>query len=222
MYGLALQSKLVDAAHAAGVQLFLPAEFGETTTGREEPMFRMKQDVRARAEKLGLATASVFSGLWPEFFVYMGFDFAAGKITIPGQGDGRISTTGIEDVAYFVSYVLVHLPRSELENATFSLQGDVIVSQQQIAAGTPAHASAQTFNSLAASIQEISSKPIEIKHLPRAMLEEKVRANPNDALTAMWLGWDKGQGLHPNEPSNALVPGWQPKTALDILKPLIV
>jgi hypothetical protein len=126
--GLALQPKLVEVAHAAGVKLFVPAEFGDTSDGREEPIFRLKQSIRTNSAKLGLPTVAFFTGLWTEWVTQLGFDLDAGKITINGQGDSQISTTSIEDVARFVAYVLTTLPKDQLENAKFTLQGDVIVS----------------------------------------------------------------------------------------------
>jgi hypothetical protein len=126
--GLALQPKLVEVAHAAGVKLFVPAEFGDTSDGREEPIFQLKQSIRSNAAKLGLPTVAFFTGLWTEWVIQLGFDLNAGKITINGQGDSQISTTSIEDVARFVAYVLTTLPKDQLENAKFTLQGDVIVS----------------------------------------------------------------------------------------------
>jgi hypothetical protein len=137
----------------------VPAEFGDTTDGRSDPLFRLKVGVREHAAKLGLPTAAVFSGLWTEWILNLGFDLKGGKISINGQGDGQISTTSIEDVVHFVSYVLTTLPKEQLENAKLTLQGDVIVSTQ----------------------------------------------------------WS----LHAAKPSHDLVPGWQPKKALDVLKPHI-
>jgi hypothetical protein len=53
------------------------------------------------------------------------------------------------------------------------------------------------------------------------VFEEKLQANPADPFAALFLGWDTGKGLHPNPPSHGLIPGWQPKKALEVLKPLI-
>jgi hypothetical protein len=125
--GLALQLKLVEVAHAAGVKLFVPAEFGDTTDGREEPILQLKQSIHTNSTNLGLPTVAFFTGPWTEYVPHFGFNLSAGKITINGQGDARISTTSIEDVARFVAYVLTTLPKDQLENAKFSLQGDVIV-----------------------------------------------------------------------------------------------
>jgi hypothetical protein len=126
--GLSLQSKLIDAAHGAGVKLLVPAEFGDTNTGRTEPINLLKLAGHKQAAKLGLSTVTVYTGPWMEYIPYFGFDFAAGKITINGSGDAKISTTSMADVAYFVAYALTALPKQNLENVTFTLQGDVIVS----------------------------------------------------------------------------------------------
>jgi hypothetical protein len=126
--GLSLQSKLIDAAHGAGVKLLVPAEFGDTNPGRTEPINLLKLAGLEQAAKLGLPTATVFTGPWMEYIPYFGFDLAGGKITVNGSGDAKISTTSLADVAYFVAYVLTALPKDKLENATFTLQGDVIVS----------------------------------------------------------------------------------------------
>jgi hypothetical protein len=132
--GLSLQSKLIDAAHGAGVKLLVPAEFGDTNPGRTEPINLLKLAGHAQAVKLGLPTATVFTGPWMEYIPYFGFDLAGGKITVNGSGDAKISTTSMVDVAYFVAYVLTALPKDKLENATFTLQGDVIVSLLSLAA----------------------------------------------------------------------------------------
>jgi uncharacterized protein YbjT (DUF2867 family) len=219
--GLRLQPKLIEAAHAAGVKLLVPAEFGDTTEDRPEPLFALKAAAHTQAAKLGLPTVAVFCGPWTDFFVYYGFDLAAGKITINGQGDAKVSTTSIADVAYFVAYVLTELPKDKLENAKFTLEGDVVVRIRSILYLSNPLTLIQTFNSLAISLQEVSSKPIEIIHIPRSAVEARLKANPDDFLAALSLGWDSGKALHQHPNSHALIPGWEPKKALEVLRPLL-
>jgi uncharacterized protein YbjT (DUF2867 family) len=126
--GIRLQTKLVEVAHAANVKLFVPAEWGDVTDGREEPAFLYKQSVRADAAKLGLPTVAFFTGFWTEFITGIGYDLQGGKIAINGSGEAQLSTTSVDDIARFVAYVLTNLPKERLENAKFTLQGDVIVS----------------------------------------------------------------------------------------------
>jgi hypothetical protein len=124
-----LETKLIEIAHSAGIKLFVPAEFGDTSEGRSDlPLFQFKESLRASCAKLGLPIVAFHSGFWTEWALEIGFDLEAGKITINGQGDAQLSTTSIEDVARFVTYVLTTLPKDQLENARFTLQGDVIVS----------------------------------------------------------------------------------------------
>jgi uncharacterized protein YbjT (DUF2867 family) len=125
--GLAFQPELVDAAHAASVKLFVPAEFGDTTDGRPEPPLRHKAALREQAATLGLPATTFWTGLWTEFLPYT-LDVPHGKITINGSGDAKLSTTSLADIAYFVAEVLTTLPKNQLEDAKFTLQGDVVVS----------------------------------------------------------------------------------------------
>jgi hypothetical protein len=128
--GLPLQQELVRVAFKAGIKLFVPAEWGDTTDGRPEPIFQLKQKVRADAGALGLPTATFFTGMWTEQWLeYIGFDKTKRRMVIRGVGDALISTTSIDDIARFAVHVLTTLPRQQLEYSKFTLQGDVIVSQ---------------------------------------------------------------------------------------------
>jgi hypothetical protein len=122
-----LQVKLIDAAHAAAVKLFVPTEFGDDSDYREEPIYQRKAAVRSYAKEVGLPTAAFFPGLWMEWILTNVFDLPAMKITINGEGDALISTTSMNDVAHFTAYALTTLPRERLENAKFAFQGDLIV-----------------------------------------------------------------------------------------------
>jgi hypothetical protein len=66
----------------------------------------------------------------------------------------------------------------------------------------------------------VSSKPLEIVHVPRAELQKRVDADASDAFSAMLLGWADGKGALPGPLSNDLWPEWKPKKALEILTPL--
>jgi hypothetical protein len=124
---IGLQSLLVKAAASVGVKLFVPSEFGDTTDNRPESLMTLKVKIREEAMYLGLPTVAFFSGLWPEGLPWLGFDIKNGKIEIKGQGDAEISMTSVEDVARFVAYVLIELPRDQLRHAKFTLQGDKMV-----------------------------------------------------------------------------------------------
>jgi hypothetical protein len=109
------------------VKLFVPSEFGDKSDGRTNPLFRAKRVVREHIGKIGIPSVVYENGLWTEYILYLGFDVKEGKVTIKGEGDGRFPTTSIEDVADFVAYTLVELPKERFENARFTIQGDFIV-----------------------------------------------------------------------------------------------
>jgi hypothetical protein len=75
----------------------------------------------------------------------------------------------------------------------------------------------QTLNRLAASLQLVSSKLLTVKHVPRRRLERRLRKNPDDIMTSVFMGWDSGSGEHPNELSNHLWPEWKPKKAIETM-----
>jgi hypothetical protein len=70
---------------------------------------------------------------------------------------------------------------------------------------------------LAQALQKASSKPLEITRTGRASLEEKIAANPKDLMSLFALAWDDGKGAHAPALSNDLVPGWKPRSAVEIL-----
>jgi hypothetical protein len=53
-----LQSQLLHAAHAAGVKLFVPAEWGDNTEGREHSYFKSKAALHQEAAELGVPTVT--------------------------------------------------------------------------------------------------------------------------------------------------------------------
>jgi hypothetical protein len=125
--GLELQMALATAAQKAGVKLFVPCEFGDTTDGRTDKTFDTKIAVRKHLAELGLPAAVYFTGVWTNFIPMLGLDFKSGKVAINGSGDTELSTTSLSDVADFVTYTLVTLPKEKLENVKFTIQGDKIV-----------------------------------------------------------------------------------------------
>lgn len=59
---------------------------------------------------------------------HIGWDLAAGKVTIGGEGKAPISFTTRTDIARFVGHVLTKLPAERLANSVFRIEGDRAVS----------------------------------------------------------------------------------------------
>jgi hypothetical protein len=69
--GLQAQYPLIKIAKAAGIKLFVPADWGDNTDGREAVIFRSKAKLREELESIGLPYASFFHGLWIDFLPYV-------------------------------------------------------------------------------------------------------------------------------------------------------
>ena len=66
--GLAKQVNIVTGAKQAGVQLFVPSEFGNNNTdGERRGPLGTKQDVRDKAKEVGLAYAAFYTGIFTEY-----------------------------------------------------------------------------------------------------------------------------------------------------------
>jgi uncharacterized protein YbjT (DUF2867 family) len=122
--GIVSQTDILKVALEAGVKLYVPNEWGVTTDGLDDEIFKVKAGVRAEALKLGLPTTAFFTGLWSEWIPKFGWDLKAGKIDIGGPGDALCSITSVAETARFVAYVLTSLPQDQLENAKFTLETD--------------------------------------------------------------------------------------------------
>jgi len=201
---LGTQVHLADASKAAGVQLFVPSEFGGPTDGKtDNPIFAAKDALQKHLRALGLPFVLFYTGPFPDFVLkpFIGFDFKNGKVAIGGSGNEPISWTSIPDVARFVAHVLTALPKKELEWRIFRIEGD-----------------RHSFNSLIASFEKRTGKKVEVAKRSREELVAALKENPADFVSFLLLDWDLGGGVTgtPEEIANGVWPGWNPKSAVDI------
>ncbi|KAK0216158.1 hypothetical protein IW262DRAFT_200386 [Armillaria fumosa] len=121
------EAALVDAAHAAGVKLFVPSEFGAPTLNASTGLFKAKDDVAKHMKEIGLPSARFFTG---QFFswipIALGYP-STGKVNlVVGTGNTPGSFTADSDVGGFVAHVLTTLPSSELHDRIFRIEGERI------------------------------------------------------------------------------------------------
>ncbi|KAF8214999.1 hypothetical protein K438DRAFT_1561719 [Mycena galopus ATCC 62051] len=114
---VAVQNELASTAHAAGVELFVPSEFGVPT--------ELTENIPEHLKSIGLPFAIFYAGFFMETIPAMTGLTANGKINVIGYGNMPCSFTASADVAgSFVAHVLtVHHPQ-DVFNRTFRLQGD--------------------------------------------------------------------------------------------------
>ncbi|KAL5531648.1 hypothetical protein ACEPAG_4525 [Sanghuangporus baumii] len=206
---LGTQEVLAVCAKTAGVKLFVPSEFGNNTEGATEGVWAKKEAFRKKLkDEINLPYTAFYTGgfadwtFQPGLSELFGFDFANGKITVPGTGDAPLSWTTRPDIGRFVAHVLTALPKERLEWKTYKIEADRI-----------------SWNQIAETWKARSGKEVTITHRSHSDLEEAVRKDPNDDLQAVLYVWDKGQGAvgKPEELANSEFPGWNPKKVIDVI-----
>ena len=147
---------------------------------------------------------------------FFGFDFANGKVTVPGLGNTPITFTGRPDVARYIGFVFTNLPAEKLEWKTFRLEGERTVGTIHIFVPPPILTErfglSQTFNEILKSYQEKTGKALEVNHIPPTELEKR-----SDFAAVIALRWERGEGVVGDLVDNDLYPGWNPKKALECI-----
>ncbi|KAL1757604.1 hypothetical protein FB107DRAFT_289170 [Schizophyllum commune] len=132
--GILQQIPLADAAKAAGVQLFVPSEYGTVDQAfalQEAPDFLApKVKVAQHLEAIGLPSARVYTGAFHDFALpLVGYNVNKKVNILNGlKGDTQMSITHTNDIgAYFVpgfiAYVITHYPLSDLAFKSFRIEG---------------------------------------------------------------------------------------------------
>ncbi|EIW85577.1 NAD(P)-binding protein [Coniophora puteana RWD-64-598 SS2] len=203
--GLEGQTVLADAAKQAGVQLFVPSEFGFPTEGVTEGFLTLKAKVADYSKSIGLPVARVYTGLFAEYAPWVGSVQESGKFLLLNPGDKEFSLTALPDIGGFVAYAVTKLPPNKLQNATFRLEGDRF-----------------TLAGLANLFQELKSVSVErVDKFPEDIPGVQVKAylvgqiNVGKGSTS----YDNVQGkeLGPSANSNSLWEGHKWKTAREVL-----
>ncbi|KAH8108727.1 NAD-binding protein [Phellopilus nigrolimitatus] len=195
---IAQQADLARAAKTAGVQLFVPSEFG--TPG----VFAVKDAFTDTLAALGLPYAVFYNGVFTDFLFspIFGFDFKNGKASIGGSGTAPISFTHRNDIGNFVAHVLTALPRAKIEGRIFRIEGERL-----------------SFNQVVADYSARTGKPLEVTHRPRAEFEAAVAKNPADIASFLILEFDAGKCIvgKPDELTNNDWPEWKPAKVVDTI-----
>jgi len=194
--GIGGQKILADAAKAAGVRIFAPSEFG-TPSAKLEGGVALKRHIRDYLQEIGLPYAILYTGPFTDqlFSPFFGFDFANGKVTIPGFGDTQITFTGRPDVARYIGFVFTNLPAEKLEWKVLRLEGE-----------------RTTFNEIIKSYQVKTGKVLEVNHISPSELEKR-----SDFAAVITLRWERGEGVVGDPVDNDLYPGWNPKKVLEYI-----
>ncbi|KAI5828672.1 NAD(P)-binding protein [Schizophyllum commune Tattone D] len=127
--GILQQIPLADAAKAAGVQLFVPSEYGtvdQAFTLQEAPDFLApKVKVAQHLEAIGLPSVRVYTGAFHDFALpLVGYTVNKKVNILKGlKGDTPMSITHTNDIGGFIAYVVTHYSLSDLAFKSFRIEG---------------------------------------------------------------------------------------------------
>lgn len=134
------QQIIIDAAIEAGVQRFIPSDFGSNLdhpAGRHLPVFAAKVKIQEylieKSKTTPLTWTSVANNVFLDWGLEFGFLLGArdGKLRIVGTGDDKFSATALDSIAGSVVGILHH--PDETENRTVFID-DIKISQNRILA----------------------------------------------------------------------------------------
>ncbi|KAJ6489662.1 NAD-P-binding protein [Mycena vitilis] len=211
--GISAQSILGDQARAAGVKLFVPSEYGARSDSMPDKLFGVKEDFRQRLIADGTKYTVFYTGFWADFDLrpmimkdWFQIDLLGGIVHKWINWDTSLSFTTQADVARFVAHVLVYLPRSQLENRIFRIEGD-----------------RETLNSLISKFLEKTGRPkltdMNVAVHSRQELDEQLEKEPGNIGLRLLRAADDGMFCVDAERrlDNGLFPEWKPETALDVM-----
>ncbi|EIW85576.1 NAD(P)-binding protein [Coniophora puteana RWD-64-598 SS2] len=203
--GVEAQIVLADAAKQAGVQLFVPSEFGMPTEGVTEGLLALKSEVAEYSKSIGLPVARVYTGLLTEYTEWVGSMPEKGKFFVLGSGDKEFSLTSRSDTGGFVAYAVTSLPPAKLQNATFRLEGDRV-----------------TIAGLASLFHELRSIDVErVDKFPEDMSYVQLKTDLVDRFNVGKgsATYDSVQGkeLGPSVKSNSLWEGHKWRTVREVI-----
>jgi uncharacterized protein YbjT (DUF2867 family) len=163
------QIGLVDAAQAAGVDHFVFISF-RNEGAIETPLTEAKSAVERRLKESGLAftilQASYFMEVWLSPAV--GFDVAAGKVRIYGEGRNKLSWISLVDVARFAVRAL---DEPQLRNRVVEVGGPEALSPLEVVR----------------AFEAAGSPEIGVEHVPEATLRSQME-NATDPLENSFAG----------------------------------
>uniref|UniRef100_K3WWF9 NmrA-like domain-containing protein n=1 Tax=Globisporangium ultimum (strain ATCC 200006 / CBS 805.95 / DAOM BR144) TaxID=431595 RepID=K3WWF9_GLOUD len=121
-FSLLLQIEIARIAKAAGVKLFVPAEYDVTVAERLNSYKKLVLDGLKGVE---IPYTLFYTGFFTEFFSwFFDYNYAEGYISVVGDGNRPFSATTRLDIARFVAHVLTSAETSDLHNAIFRIEGD--------------------------------------------------------------------------------------------------
>ncbi|CAO1619703.1 unnamed protein product [Parajaminaea phylloscopi] len=136
---LELVSRIADAAKAQAVKLFVTPDWGvdidRMPVDLRPPEFQIKNNIVQHLRDIQLPFLRIYNGAFADFLFspLLGFVPGQTQFHLIGSGDALISASAKEDIAAFLTKLLVEQPLSELQNRGVTVQSFQQTLRQYVA-----------------------------------------------------------------------------------------
>ncbi|ETO77539.1 hypothetical protein F444_07273 [Phytophthora nicotianae P1976] len=172
-FNMAVQKAIIPAAKAAGIQLFVPAEYGVRVTEGPNVTKKEVQDLLTQHQ---IPFTIFYTGLFAEFLpFFLGYHYDEGYINVVGKGETAFSITARTDVGRFVAHVLSTAPKSALEGAKIPFEAERLSPLQ-----------------IRDLVEKKLNKKIEVRHVD---YEENKKKFDTDFAAFLTTLFEEGRGV---------------------------
>ena len=174
------QTRLIEAAKAAGVEHFVYVSF-RGNLAIQSPLAEAKRTVERRLKKSGIAytilQASYFMEIW--LTPMLGFDVANGRVKVYGEGKNKISWISYPDVARFA---VKALSEQRARNKVIEVGGPEALSPLEVVR----------------AFEAAGSNEIAVEHVPESALREQFETAEDPiqkSFAALMLSYAAGDAI---------------------------
>ncbi|OWY92956.1 hypothetical protein PHMEG_00037815 [Phytophthora megakarya] len=114
-YFIKEQRVIISAVKVAGIQLFVPSEYGVRVTKGPNVIKRQVQDLLTQHQ---IPFIIFYTGIFAELLsTFLDYHYDEGYMNVVGKGETAFSITARTDMGRFVAHMLATAPRNKLEGA---------------------------------------------------------------------------------------------------------
>ncbi|OWZ12645.1 hypothetical protein PHMEG_00014158 [Phytophthora megakarya] len=127
-YFIKEQRVIISAVKVAGIQLFVPSEYGVRVTKGPNVIKRQVQDLLTQHQ---IPFIIFYTGIFAELLsTFLDYHYDEGYMNVMGKGETAFSITARTDVGRFVAHVLATAPRNKLEGAKIPFEAERLSALQ--------------------------------------------------------------------------------------------
>lgn len=194
-----VQTQLIKASKASGVQLFFPSEYGgyfDDIPNHPSPLIEDKKIARKVAAEAGLPVCVFRTGAFPEynFVPSLGWKLDEKKVTLWGDGDKVNSWTTMRSAAVWLANVFKLHPIAALQNTDLKIEGAAV-----------------SHNDVVKIWEQKHKTKLDVEYRPIEELATRIENDSHDFLAILLDEWATGHGKFQGLLNNGLYPEWKPE-----------